>query len=51
VVRDPVAVRDLRATMLFLLGIDHAKLTFSYQGLNQRLTGVEPAQVIQGMLA
>jgi len=51
IVRDPVAVRDLHATILHQLGIDHEKLVFPYQGLDQRLTGVEPAQVINGILA
>ena len=45
VVADPVAVRDLHATMLHQLGIDHERLTFPFQGLDQRLTGVEPARV------
>jgi len=51
VVRDPVAIRDLHATMLHQLGIDHEKLSFPFQGLDQRLTGVEPARVVQEILA
>ncbi len=51
IVRDPVAVRDLHATMLHQLGIDHEKLSFPFQGLDQRLTGVEPARVIKEILA
>ncbi len=51
VVRDPVAVRDLHATILHQLGVDHEKLTFPFQGLDQRLTGVEPAHVIDGILS
>jgi hypothetical protein len=51
VVQDPVAVRDLHATMLHQLGIDHKKLSFPFQGLDQRLTGVEPSQVIKGILS
>jgi hypothetical protein len=51
IVRDPVGVSDLHATMLYLLGIDHERLTFRFQGLDQRLTGVEPAQVVRGILA
>ena len=50
IARDPVAVRDLHATILHQLGVDHTKLTFPFQGLDQRLTGVEPAHVIQGIL-
>lgn len=51
VVENPVHVRDLHATMLHLLGIDHQKLIFPYQGLDQRLTGVEPAEVVQDIIA
>jgi uncharacterized protein (DUF1501 family) len=51
VVRDPVAVRDLHATMLHQLGINHEKLSFPFQGLDQRLTGVEPAHVIDRILS
>jgi uncharacterized protein (DUF1501 family) len=48
---DPVHVRDLHATMLHCLGIDHTKLTYRYHGLDFRLTGVEPAQVVKKVLA
>ncbi|RMF39039.1 MAG: DUF1501 domain-containing protein [Planctomycetota bacterium] len=48
---DPVHVRDLHATILHQLGIDHRRLSFQYQGLDMRLTGVEPARVIGGILA
>lgn len=51
IVKDPVPIRDLHATILHLLGFDHQRFTFRYQGLDQRLTGVEPAQVIKGILA
>ena len=51
VVQDPVHVRDLHATMFHQLGIDHNKLIFPYQGLDQRLTGVEKATVIRDILA
>ena len=46
IVEKPVHIRDLHATMLYQLGIDHHKLTHRYQGLDQRLTGVNPAKVI-----
>ncbi len=49
-VEDPVHVRDLHATMLHLLGIDHHRLTFKHQGLDAKLTGVEPASVIRDVL-
>lgn len=51
VASDPVAIRDLHATLLHQLGIDHARLSFPFQGLDQKLTGVEPARVIREILA
>jgi hypothetical protein len=48
---NPVHVRDLHATVLHLLGIDHEQLTFRSQGLDFRLTGVESSQVVRGILA
>jgi hypothetical protein len=39
-VENPVHVHDLHATMLHLLGIDHTRLTFKFQGRNFRLTDV-----------
>jgi hypothetical protein len=51
-VRDPIHVRDLNATILHCLGLNHETLTFPFQGLDQRLTGVvEPARVIDAILA
>jgi hypothetical protein len=44
-------VRDLHATMLHLLGINHDRFSVKYQGLDMRLTGVEPALVIEEILA
>ena len=46
-----VHVRDLHATILHLLGFDHRRLSVKFQGLDQRLTGVEPAHVIKELLA
>jgi len=37
--------------MLHCMGIDHRKLTFKFQGLDQRLTGVEERNVVKGILA
>jgi uncharacterized protein (DUF1501 family) len=51
IVRDPDSLHDLNATLLHCLGIDHSKFTFKSQGLDQRLTGVEPAQVVKGILS
>jgi hypothetical protein len=45
-----VHVRDLHATVLHLLGIDHARFAVKYQGLDVRLTGVEPARVVSEVL-
>lgn len=51
VVKDPVHVRDLHATMLHLLGVDHNRLIFPFQGLDQKLTGVEPSRVVKDILS
>jgi len=48
---DRVHVRDLHATILHLLGLDHERLTFKFQGLDAKLTGVEPAHVVKQILA
>ena len=50
IVKDPVHVRDFHATVLKLLGFDHQRFTFKYQGLEQKLTGVEQAKVIGELL-
>lgn len=46
-----VHVRDLHATMLHQLGLDPHRLSFKFQGLDNRLTGVEPARVLKDILA
>jgi hypothetical protein len=51
VASDPVHLRDLHATILHCLGIDHARFTYRFRGLDTRLTGVEPAHVVKGVLA
>ncbi len=50
IIEDPVHIRDMNATILHTLGIDHNRLTFKYQGLEQRLTGVEPCRVVDEIL-
>ncbi len=50
-VEDRHHVRDLHATILHLLGLDHETLTYYHGGLDRRLTGVVEAQVIDGILA
>ncbi len=49
--QDVVHVRDLHATMLHLLGIDHSKFHVNFQGLDLGLTGVLPARVVKPILA
>ena len=51
IVEHPVHVNDFNATILHLLGIDHERFTFKFQGLDQRLSGVEPQRVIRELLA
>jgi len=51
VAQNPVHVRDLHATILHLLGFDHTRLSFPFQGLNQRLTGVEEAHPLEDILS
>jgi hypothetical protein len=51
VVENPVHLNDLNATILHCMGIDHLRFTFRFQGLDQRLTGVEPANVVTGVLS
>jgi hypothetical protein len=49
--KDVVHVRDLHATMLHQLGINHENFSYQYQGLDMRLTGVEKAKVVRPVLA
>ena len=51
IAENPVSVHDFHATVLKLLGFDHQRFSLRYQGLDQRLTGVEPARVIPELLA
>jgi hypothetical protein len=52
ILRDPVHIRDINATILNLMGIDHNRLTYAFQGLDQKLTGTEaPATPVKGILA
>jgi hypothetical protein len=48
-VENPVSVHDLHATMLYLLGIDHKRLTYRYRGRDFRLTD-EFGEVVHGIL-
>jgi uncharacterized protein (DUF1501 family) len=51
IAKDPVEIRDFHATMLYLLGFDHHKLNYQFQGLDQKLTSVKPARVVAEILA
>jgi hypothetical protein len=51
VIKDPAHVNDVNATILHCLGIDHKRFSFKFQGLDQRLTGVEEQRVITELLA
>jgi hypothetical protein len=48
---DPVSPHDFHATLLHLLGMNHEKLVFNHNGLNERLSGVEPSRIVEGILA
>jgi hypothetical protein len=50
VVEDPVHVHDLNATLLHLLGIDHERLTYTFQGRHHRLTDVH-GEVVEALLS
>ncbi|MBB6429493.1 DUF1501 domain-containing protein [Algisphaera agarilytica] len=50
ITENPVHIRDLNATILHQLGIDHSRFSVKHQGLDQRLTGVEEAHVIKDLL-
>jgi hypothetical protein len=50
VVKDPVHIHDFHATVLRLMGIDHERFSYRYQGLDQKLTGVEKANVIEALI-
>jgi uncharacterized protein (DUF1501 family) len=51
IIKDPVHIHDLNATILHCLGIDHKRLTVKYQGLDLRLTGVEDHGPVKAILA
>ena len=49
-IENPVHVRDFHATMLHMLGLDHKRFSYKFQGLDFRLTGVEEAHIIKDIL-
>ncbi|WP_246114260.1 DUF1501 domain-containing protein [Rubripirellula tenax] len=48
---DPVQVRDMHATLLHLMGFNHQQMSYPFKGLNQKLTGVKEARVVEAILA
>jgi arylsulfatase A-like enzyme len=50
ILEKPVHINDINATILQCMGIDHERFAFSSQGLDQRLTGVEPQRVVREVL-
>ena len=50
-VENRVSVHDFHATILHLLGLDFTKLVYNHNGLNEKLTGQEPARVVKEILA
>ncbi|QDV68494.1 hypothetical protein Poly24_22030 [Rosistilla carotiformis] len=50
-IENPVHVHDIHATLLHLLGFDHHRLSVRFQGLDFRLTGVDPARVVHDLIA
>lgn len=51
IVKDPIHIRDFHCTLLHLLGFDHERFFYRFQGLDQRLTGVLPAKIIPELIA
>ncbi len=50
IIERPVHINDFNATILKCMGIDHDRFTYQFQGLDQKLTGVEPSAPIQELL-
>jgi hypothetical protein len=51
IAENPVHIRDLNATILRCMGMDHNRFTFRFQGLNHKPTGVLPAKAVEAILA
>jgi uncharacterized protein (DUF1501 family) len=50
ITENPVNINDINATILHCMGVDHERFTYKFQGLDQRLTGVEPQRVVAEIL-
>jgi hypothetical protein len=51
VAENPVSINELNATILHCMGIDHNRLTYKFQGLDAKVTGVEPVSPVKALLA
>jgi hypothetical protein len=51
IVKDPLHISDFHATIMHLMGYNHERLTYRFQGLDQKLTGVLPAKVVKELIA
>jgi hypothetical protein len=51
IVSGGVHIHDFHTTLLHLLGIDHERLSYRFQGLDYKLTGVEPTKLVDEVLA
>ena len=51
ITENPVHIRDLNASILHRMGIDHQRLSVKHQGLDQRLTGVEESHIIKDLIS
>ena len=51
IVKDPLHISDFHATIMHLMGYNHERLTYKFQGLDQKLTGVLPAKVIKELIS
>ena len=51
ITKDPVHLNEVNATILHLMGVDHSRFVFPFQGLEQRLTGVEEVEPVKAIMA
>ena len=51
IVKDPLHISDFHATIMHLMGYNHERMTYKFQGLDQKLTGVLPAKVVKELIS
>jgi hypothetical protein len=51
IVKDPLHISDFHATIMHLMGYNHERMTYRFQGLDQKLTGVLPAKVVKELIS